>query len=58
MKSVPLSECSTKTICPPNQSKTAIVTIPKNSLIGEAKLFLLAILVDNFNNLSKEALNF
>ena len=43
-----------KTKLPPYQSKTAMVTIPINSLIGEAKLFLFPMLLLNFKRLFTE----
>ena len=49
--------CSSTTNCAPNQSKVAMVTIPKNSLSGEARLFLFPILLDKRNNLLIESLN-
>ena len=42
----------------PYHNNTAIVTIPKNSLSGDAKLFLLPILFESRWSLFNEKLNF
>ena len=57
-KSVPFITFSTRTSCPPYHSNTAIVPIPKTSLTGPARLFLIPILLDNFKILLDEFLKF
>ena len=49
MKAAPLSDCSTKTNFPPIYKTTPITAIPKNSLIGLARFWRCAKLLENEN---------